>query len=199
MTDSSSNTANPEDFGNRAFSWGPAEFDRRHAFVGTFTYRVPLLRGKGGVVETFGGGWEVSSKVRYQTGRYFTAISNTSTATRRADYAGGEVNLSSGDQTADRWFNTAAFLRPPDDRRGTATVGQIAGPDFYQWDLSFRKDFRFASRYRLTPIIDIFNLFNRTNFANLEDANRNVANASYGTIPSANPPRQMQFGLRFDF
>src|SRR5262249_36778705 len=88
-TDASGNTANPEDYTNRAYSWGPADFDRRHAIVGTVTYHVPFLRGTGGALETFAGGWEVSGKVRYQTGQYFTAISSTSTTTRRADYNGG--------------------------------------------------------------------------------------------------------------
>lgn len=199
MTDSSSNTANPEDFNNRAYSYGPADFDRRHAFVSTFTYRVPFLRNRGDLLEAVGGGWEVSGKTRYQTGQFFTAISGSSIGNRRADYGGGDVNLSGDAQNENHWFNTAAFTVVPDTRRGTATVGQIEGPDFYQWDLSFRKDFRFGGRFRLTPIVDIFNLFNRVNFSNLVDNGRNVSNASYGTIVSANPPRQMQFGLRFDF
>lgn len=196
-TDSSGNTANPEDYFNRAFSYGLAEFDRRHAFVSTFTYRVPFFRDQGGLKEGLAGGWEVSGKTRYQTGQHFTALSNSSTGNRRADYLGGDVTPA--DQDENNWFNKDAFGVVPNDRRGTATVGQIAGPDFYQWDLSFRKDFRFAGRFRLTPIIDVFNLFNRLNLSNIDDNGRNVSNASYGTIASANPPRQMQFGLRFDF
>ena len=63
-----------------------------------------------------------------------------------------------------RWFNTDAFTVPAEDAKGTATVGQILGPSFYQWDLSFRKNFRFGGRYQATPIFDVFNLFNRLNF-----------------------------------
>ena len=40
---------------------GPASFDRRHAFVGTFTYRVPFLRDRGDLLEAIGG-LEVSGK-----------------------------------------------------------------------------------------------------------------------------------------
>ena len=106
---------------------------------------------------------------------------------------GGEIDID-GDET--RWFNTAAFTNPPDDRRGTATVGQIEGPPFRQMDVSIRKNFRFGGRYNITPIFDVFNLFNTVNFGT---PNTNANAQEFGTINSAQPPRQWQFGVRFDF
>ncbi len=193
LTDASGNGDNPEDPFNRAYSYGPASFDRRHAFVSTFTYRLPFLLDRGDLLETALGGWEVSGKTRYQTGQYLTVQGNTLGIGRRADYVGGEVE---GPRTEAQWFNTAAFVNPPEDRRGNATVGQVVGPEFYQWDLSFRKNFRFGGHFRVSPQFDVFNLFNRVNFAN---PNTSVNSGAYGTINSANPPRQMQLGIRFDF
>jgi hypothetical protein len=112
---------------------------------------------------------------------------------RRADYVGGEVDID-GDES--RWFNTAAFAVPAEDRTGTAQVGQIEGPSFYQWDLSLRKNFRFNERFNVTPIFDVFNVFNRVNFGNPDV---NVSSGGYGTIGSAQPSRQFQFGVRLDF
>jgi hypothetical protein len=195
ITDASGNGDNdaPEAVGDRDYLRGPASFDRRHAFVNTLTYRVPWLRDRGGALEALAGGWEVSSKFRYQTGQYYTATGNSSIGGRRADYAGGEIDID-GDET--RWFNTAAFTNPPDDRRGSATVGQIEGPSFKQMDLSMRKNFRFAGRYTITPIFDAFNIFDTVNFG---APNTNVADGGYGTINTAQPSRQFQFGVRFDF
>ncbi len=56
--------------GDLEYTRGPASFDRRHAFVGTFTYRVPFLLDRGDWVEAIAGGWEVSGKVRVQSGQY---------------------------------------------------------------------------------------------------------------------------------
>jgi hypothetical protein len=195
LTNASGNGDNdaPEAVGDLDYLWGPATFDRRHAFVNTLTYRLPWLRDRGGVLEGLAGGWEVSSKFRYQSGQYFTASGNSSIGSRRADYVGGEIDID-GDET--RWFNTAAFANPPDDRRGTATVGQIEGPPFRQMDVSLRKNFRFGGRYNITPIFDVFNLFNTVNFGS---PNTNANAQEFGTINSAQPPRQWQFGVRVDF
>ncbi|MCC6162399.1 MAG: TonB-dependent receptor [Acidobacteria bacterium] len=175
------------------FFWGPASFDRRHAFVNTLTYRIPWLRDRGDLVEAFLGGWELSSKYRFQSGQYFTPVGNSSIGSRRAEYLGGDIAIN-GDEN--RWFNTDAFANPPEDRRGSAGVGVIQGPSFQQMDVSFRKNFRFGGRYNVTPIFDVFNLFNTVNLGNPNVDRNNVA---FGTISTAQPPRQFQFGVRFDF
>lgn len=180
--------------GDLEYTRGPASFDRRHALVNTFTYRPPYLLQRRDWLRAIAGGWELSGKIRYQTGQYLTATGNSSIGGRRADYVGGEIAIDNPDET--RWFNTAAFTVPAEDRRGTATVGQIQGPSFYQWDLSLRKNFRITERVQITPIFDVFNLFNRVNFGNPETS---VSSGSYGTIGSAQPPRQFQFGARVEF
>jgi hypothetical protein len=196
ITDASGNGDNDtaEAAGDRSYTRGPASFDRRHAFVGTFTYRVPFLLNRGDLLEAIAGGWEVSGKVRLQSGQYYTATGTSSIGNRRANYTGAEIRID--DRNELRWFNTDAFTVPDEDARGTATVGQILGPSFYQWDLSMRKNFRFGDRYRVTPIFDVFNLFNRLN---LGAPNTDVSNLAYGTINSAQPSRQFQLGIKFEF
>ena len=198
LTNASGNGDNdaPEAVGDLDYLYGPATFDRRHAFVNTLTYRLPWLRDHGGLLEAIAGGWEVSSKYRFQSGQYFTATGNSSIGNRRADYTGAEIDID-GDEL--RWFNTAAFTNPPNDRAGTATVGQIEGPSFRQMDISMRKNFRFGGRYNITPIIDVFNLFDTVNFANFAASSLDANNAAFGTLTSAQPSRSFQFGVRFDF
>jgi hypothetical protein len=180
--------------GDKEYTRGPASFDRRHAFVNTFTYRPPYLADRTDWLGAIAGGWELSGKMRYQTGQYYTATGNSSIGTRRADYTGADISIDDANEL--RWFNTAAFTVPAEDRPGTATVGQIQGPDFYQWDLSLRKNFRITDRVQATPIFDVFNVFNRVNLGAPET---NVSSGSYGTISSAQPPRQFQFGIRIEF
>lgn len=186
---------NPEDPFNKDFNYGPASYDRRHVFVSTWTYRVPFLRDRRDILGQALGGWEVSGITRFQSGPFLTATGNTSIGGRRADYVDGQdIQISDGDENG--WFNPGAFVRAPDTRRGTATVGQIEGPAYYVWDVSFRKKFSITSDVKLGLQADLFNLFNRVN---LNNPNTNTTDANYARINGAGPARQMQIGLRLEF
>ncbi len=176
------------------YNYGPGTNDRRHIFVSTYTYRVPLFKNRGGFVEAALGGWEVSGITRLQSGGYLTPSANTSIGGRRADYLGVDVALADPSETM--WFNTAAFGPAPEDRRGNAPVGIIQGPGRHTWDVSFRKKIRITQRTRLGLQADVFNLFNRVN---LNNPSVNFNDANYGRIASAGPPRQVQIGIRFEF
>jgi hypothetical protein len=184
---------NPEDAFNKEFNTGPLTFDRRHAMVDTFTYAPALWVDRKDIVGYVLGGWEISGKVRWQSGQYLTVSGNTSTGTRRADYLGGDIDLA--DRSAQKWFNTAVFATAPDTRRGNATVGQVQGPHFFRPDLSLRKRFRIGGTN--TEIkLDATNAFNRVNYNNPQ---LTVTNADFGTITSAKTPRELQFLLRVEF
>ena len=176
------------------FFVGPTTFDRRHALINTFTYQAPFFRGRGNVAEALAGGWELSGKVRWQSGQHLTPTGNTSIGTRRADYLGGDISLENRDEN--QWFNTAAFAAAPEGRRGNAEIGTIEGPHWYQWDLSARKNFGLPGRARLQVRADVFNLFNRLN---LNNPNVNVTAAEFGRISSARIPRQTQLSFRLTF
>jgi hypothetical protein len=176
------------------YNYGSASYDRRHIFVSTYTYRVPFFRDRGGLLEAALGGWEVTGITRLQSGQYLTPTGNTTIGGRRADYTGADVTDAARDET--QWFNTAAFVAAPEDRRGNAPVGIVEGPGRHTWDLSFRKKFRVVGQTRLGVQADVFNLFNRVNLNNPE---MNLNSGNYGRIASAGPPRQVQIGLRFEF
>ena len=185
---------NPEDAFDKAFMTGPLSFDRRHAMINTFTYAPAVFRGRRDVVGQALGGWELSGKVRWQSGQYLTPTGNTSIGTRRADYVGGDIDID--DRSAQKWFNTAAFVPAPNTRRGNAGVGPIQGPHFYRWDLSARKRFTIVQGKTVEFRLDAFNALNRINYNNPQ---LNSSNADFGTITTAKTPRELQFGLRFEF
>ncbi len=177
------------------YNYGPASYDRRHVLVSTWTYRVPFLRDRRDIAGWVLGGWEVSGITRFQSGQYLTPNGNTSIGTRRADYVGGDIAIDGGDEN--QWFNTAAFVTAPNDRRGNAGVGVVEGPAYYVWDVSFRKKFSVTSRVKLGVQADVFNLFDRVNLGN---PNITTTAADYGRInATAGPARQMQLGARLEF
>jgi hypothetical protein len=184
----------PTDNVDLSYFVGPTSFDRRHALVITPIYTPKYLRERRDILGQILGGWEISGKIRWQSGQNLTPTGNTLQGGRRADYVGGEIGLD--DRSELKWFNTAAFAAAPTDRRGNATVGMIEGPHWKQADISLRKRFRFTQSKNLEFRADVFNVFNTLN---LNNPNTATDNSNYGRITTARIPRQSQFQLRFQF
>jgi len=194
-------------------------FDRAHVFVITYNYAFPFFRHSGGITNVFLGGWEVGGITRAQTGQPLIVTATQEVGSfsfsRRADIVPG-VPLYSGytcPATSKCWFdpgnvggittNTAAFITAnaaagtgPFNRPGDAPAGNIIGPGYYDWDISIRKRFNLPREgMGLVFQTDFFNAFNRANWGN---PGTNAA-GGLGIITSSQPPRQMQFGLKFNF
>jgi hypothetical protein len=173
---------------------GPLSFDRRHALVITPIYTPKYFRERRDIIGQVLGGWEISGKIRWQSGQNLTPTGNTSIGVRRADYVGGEIDID--DRTELRWFNTAAFVAAPVERRGNAKVGMIQGPHWRQADLSLRKRFNIARGKHVELRGELINMLNTVN---LNNPNTQTDSSNYGRITSARVPRQWQFQLRFQF
>jgi hypothetical protein len=182
---------------NRRFNYGPASYDRRHIFVATYTYRLPVLRDRPRIVSTAFGRWELSGITRFQSGALLTPVGSSYVpGSRRSQYLGGPVALPSDQRGPDHWFNTAAFSNAPPLEIGNAGVGIIQGPGWENWDLSLRKVFRIRERWDMRFTADSFNVLNHVNF---DDPNVTTSGGSFGTISTSQPARNIQFGLRLTF
>jgi len=83
---------------------------------------------------------------------------------RRPDYIGGNPFLQTGDK---RYFlNPAAFAIPAAGRVGNLGRNTLHGPILSQFDLTLQKQFPVRERVKLEFRGEIYNLFNRANFAN---------------------------------
>jgi hypothetical protein len=202
LTDTSGNGDNPEGYLDRHYNYGPASFDRHHAFVTTYSYQVPFLKGGSSfasnpVVKGIFSGWQLSGITRFQTGAPLTVTANTSTTNRRADYLGGSVLL--GNPGPNGWLNPAAFAAAPDDRRGNSSVGIARGPGLYLWDFSIRKNFSMSALREGMRLQFQADMFNAWNWANFKNPQANMSNASFNTVGTAGPPRNIQFALKLNF
>jgi hypothetical protein len=190
------------------FDYGPLSFDRRHIFVGTYTYDFPFFRKLKGVEHGLLSGWELSGITRVQSGQPLT-ISGTQTIgpsgsgvtsfSRRANLMTGVPLYSGFTCPAGKvcWFNPAAFSTEGNGSAGTAPVGNIIGPGYYAWDMSLRKSFSLPREgMSLTLQADAFNVFNQVNWGN---PGTSVTSGGFGQISGTNPPRNVQFGIRFTF
>jgi hypothetical protein len=193
LTDASNFNDNPEDAANRKYSYGPASFDRRHAFVATYTFAPSWFRNAGGFTRLLFDGFEISGITRYQSRRPYTVVGNTPTGLRRADVvSGADFYLKDGL----RWLNPAAFAPASGTRRGSSSVGLVTGPSLQAWDFSIRKRFLFNENMDLRFQADVFNVFNRANFSSLDT---NVSSPAFGVLNASGPGRSIQFGVKFGF
>jgi hypothetical protein len=66
-------------------------------------------------------------------------------------------------------------------------------------NVSLQKSFNFTERFRLDFRWEVFNVFNRVILGAPDAGNLNITSLSFGRITTAQPPRQMQFGLKLYF
>jgi hypothetical protein len=143
--------------------------------------------------------------MHYQTGAPLTATAsaaigaNGSNVTRRANIVPGQSLSFSGTCPALKicWANPNAFTTESVLGAGDAPIGNIIGPDFYDWDLSLRKSFSFGERASLQFQADAFNAFNRANWNN--PTVNNAGAASFGEITTSLPARVLLFGGKINF
>ena len=183
---------------NLSYMWGPSSFDRTHIISATWSYQVPFFKGNRGFLGQTLGGWEISGLTRFQTGAPLTITANTAIGNRRADFVGGDAYVGSpvGTNGTVTWLNKAAFAAAPSGRPGNSGRDAFRGPSYYVWDISLRKQFVLAKDVRMQVLADLFNAFNRVNWGTVDT---NMANGSFGTVTSVNPPRQIQLGVRLMF
>ncbi len=180
-------------------SWGRTTNDRRHVFVSSFVYGLPIQRE--GVLGWILNGWQVSGLFTAQSG---TAVDITMPAallrapgnTQRPDLTGDPKKLGGigGGQT---WFDTTAFSAPADNTFGNLTRNGagVDGPGYINLDGSLVKRFNFGARYGEFRV----DAFNVTNSLHANNPNGTFGGPTFGQITGSYGERIVRFGLRFIF
>jgi len=109
-------------------------------------------------------------------------------------------DIYAADPTALAYFNPANVTIPTDSTRpfGNAPRNAARGPAIYTLDMGLHKTFNLPrSQTGFEFRLEVFNLFNRTNFG---APNGNRSSTAFGTITSlATTPRQLQLGVKVNF
>jgi hypothetical protein len=165
------------------------------------------------------GGWQLNGIISLYSGQAFTPYlsydpTNTGSGGPRPDRVGNPYDFSSSPcgthQNVNCWYNPAAFALPaiapgqPTNPAGfyatmfgNAGRGSLRGPAFYDTDFSVFKDFKLKERGQLELRAEIFNLFNKPQFAL---PNNLVDTANAGQITSTlHESRQIQVSANISF
>jgi hypothetical protein len=197
-----------QDVRNLSGDRGNSGFDRRHRFAGSSVYELPFGAGRrwlgnAGVLGKILGGWQMSTIVSMQSGRYFdvtlpdpTTLLGVTSSNWRADLVGDPRPANPG---PDGWLNPAAFAVPqnPDGsyRFGNLGRNSLVGPGYFNLDVGLMRNFQLGASRRLQVRWEVFNATNHPSYGL---PTSNLLSSDFGTIRgTVSAPRQMQFGLKF--
>jgi hypothetical protein len=192
---------------------GRSLFDARHRFVLSYQWSLPWLREGHGWYQQVFGNWQVNGIVTAMTGTPFTVFDGNDFSVQgsapeisgffsnRPNVVAGQ-NPNDGPKTTSAWLNPNAFQRitqdpnSPVQQFGSAGRNIAQGPGYTDFDFSLFKNIRLKESKELQFRAEFFNIFNHTNF-NLPDSDMN--SPTFNQILEAQPPRLIQFALKFAF
>jgi hypothetical protein len=188
--------------------YSPANLDRRHVLNVNYIYEVPFFAGKTGATGAALNGWQISGITYYFTGLPFTAttanIDAPGLGLLGASPSGFRPDVicdpnSGGAGSFAQFFNTACFANVPAgvNRVGNEARGVIKGPTTTRFDATLAKSFKFSESKSVQLRLEVFNIFNHTNFTTVALAVSTPQ--TFGTVTGVRDPRNMQLGIKFLF
>ena len=184
--------------------------DQRHNFQTTFSYELPFgqnrmfFAGASTKVLNFIAGWTVNGNFSMSSGSPLTArytSNNSSSGTAlynalRPDATGLPVDLSRGDRTVLRFFDTSAFAIPA-GLYGNAGRNTITGPGSIMLNLAVHKNFRLDENNRRIDFSwQVQNLLNHPNWTSVSTT---INSLNFGQVTGVGRMRAMTMNLRINF
>jgi hypothetical protein len=180
-------------------------------FVGSTVYELPFGKGKKFLNsmsrpgDLAVGGWAITGIYTLQSGFFFSPSAANTIGIENGGVRPDRLrdgNLTVGERTRLRWFDTGAFAAVPTGqyRFGTAGRNILEGPGLKNFDLGILKNIRLHELRQLQFRAEFFNTFNNVNFGL---PNGNITSTAIGTIGStiggSGANREIQFGLKYLF
>jgi hypothetical protein len=164
-----------DDAFNKRLDYGNSDFDTRHLFTLNFTYDVPKASwATSGWSKRIFNDWQVSSIMNFHSGQPYDEL--LSGLVQIGDQFSGVSHKFDASIPGEQWLNPAAFCNPsaidpstnltdPGCSGPTVSRNKYPGPNFKDVDLSVIKNIAIKERLNLQLRADMFNTFNRINFA----------------------------------
>lgn len=212
---------------NRRAQRGLSDFDRRHRFVLSYVWDLPAGRlFANSWARQLATGWSLSGVTTIQSGTPFSIVDSGAgtlfgqpslffTASLAPGKTLSDARRAPGTDKVNQFFNPAAFEPASFVPDGGLIDGQfpvieggtlfgnlgrniLRGPDQRDVDFAISKRTRLTEKFSLILRWEMFNVFNRANFAN--PGNDVEAPGSFGVIGGLTVnPRIMQYAVKLEF
>jgi outer membrane receptor protein involved in Fe transport len=158
----------PQDSTNFKGDYGNSDFDTHNIAVGLISYDVP----SGNKWKGLTGGWQLNSLMTFHGGLPFSVYSSNDTSgtddeNQRADVVAGVSPYAGAHQSkvGGQWLNQNAFVDAAPGTWGDSRRNAYYGPGYGDVDFSVFKNNHIGERITTQFRAEMFNLFNRTNYA----------------------------------
>jgi hypothetical protein len=188
-------------------SLDPIDVSQRLVISGI--YELPFGRNKpvrimNPVLNAIAGGWQLQTIATFQVGLP-TAISGANNnLASRPNSTGQSAKLDH--PSIAEWFNTAAFVNPPQFTYGNLgrVLPDVRDPGVVNLDLSLSKNTSIKEKAKLQFRAEAFNFINHVNLGYpgvtfSPGANGLNVSSTFGVISSARDPRNVQLGMKLVF
>ncbi len=193
-------TVNPFNYkASRALSL----FNSAQRFVINYVWDIPV-RKYNGVAGKVLDDWQFSGIIQFQSGfpiRIQTQNDNELISSlfflgADAPQLSGPLQILNPKKNGGYYLNPNQFADPTLGQFSTTPRSICCGPGENQWDITLSKRIALSESKYFQFRMDIFNLFNKTEFVNPDG---NFSNTTFGQVLQARDPRLVQFALKFYF
>jgi len=169
-------------------------------------WQLPFGGGAHGLRYLAEGGWQLNGLIQWETGFPLTITgTNNFTGTSYPNVTGNPT-LPASKRSVKGWFNTTAFTNPANYTLGNEgrTLRATRGPNFTNTNASLTKNFRLPENATLQFRAEVFNAFNHPQLGSPNTSfSPNAAgvntSSTFGTITSAQDPRNIQLGMHLSW
>jgi Carboxypeptidase regulatory-like domain len=146
--------------------YGNSDFDQRNGVSSYLSYEVP----GSAHLKALTNGWQVNSLLNFHDGQPFSVyasgdVSGTNEGNDRANQIGNPRVGYQGQAPNVNWIDLSAFTNAPIGTFGTSRRNAYYAPGYSDVDLSVFKNTKVFERLTIQLRAEMFNLFNRNNFA----------------------------------
>jgi hypothetical protein len=194
---------------NLAAEHGPSLFDARHRFVASGSWESRVSKSAPAPVRGIFGHWQINLIATHNSPTPFTVYDSTNVSLQAnsppiSGIPASRPNLigdaNGGAHTVEQWLSASAFQRlnpvTQAGQFGNSGRNVVRGPASTNLDVSLIRAFALREEFRLQFRAEAFNVVNHANLGlPVADLNSPI----FGRILNANPPRLLQFALKFMF
>lgn len=189
---------------------GISAFDLKHDFVVSYNCDLPIT----GLLHPnrLTSGWALSGITRFASGlpvtfassgdNYLVQVQNNgvnATSIDMPNYDGTGNKLNRNPRNGKPYFNIAAFTPNLFGTQGNAKRRMFYGPGIDNYDMALHKATALKEGRSLEIRLEMFNVFNHSQFYSNGSVDGNIGDASFGQVLHAADPRIGQIAAKFTF
>lgn len=201
----------PRNSYNLHAEYGNSDFDVRHRLSINFSYQPNLGRGRAFMNHGVGGrimeGWSINGIATFQTGQPYDIFGfrdNQHTGLSDRPNVVGPRGIPAGADKTQTGPAVTSFAVANYDSVSNLNRNQFFGPGVNNWNVDLLKDQAITEKVKLQLRFEFYNLFNRVQFGQPDNAIGDVgtfgtSNSQIGQPDGTTGARQIQFGLKLLF